>query len=148
MAVSKPELCFRSPDAPPLLLDNEPEDINSDGIQLYLRDGDGEHGVLLNPASDGQLLVRRIGAGGRTTVSASGRWARTEQGYLVTARLDLASVRQLGPGATLGFDLLVNEMQPGRLRRAGQLVWSGAGGWIYLRGDRQDSAQLGVLELS
>jgi hypothetical protein len=39
-------------------------------------------------------------------------------------------------------------MQPGRVRRAGQLVWSGAGGWIYLRGDRHDPAPLGTLELS
>jgi hypothetical protein len=38
-------------------------------------------------------------------------------------------------------------MQPGRERRAGQLVWSGGGGWVYLRGDRQSAADLGRLEL-
>jgi hypothetical protein len=27
------------------------------------------------------------------------------------------------------------------------LVWSGGGGWVYLRGDRQDPARFGVLEL-
>jgi hypothetical protein len=47
----------------------------------------------------------------------------------------------------VGFDLLVNEMQSGRVRRAGQLVWSGGGGWIWLRGDRQDPERFGVLEL-
>jgi hypothetical protein len=39
-------------------------------------------------------------------------------------------------------------MHPGRLRRAGQLVWSGGGGWVYLRGDRQSPEALGVLELA
>ena len=34
-----------------------------------------------------------------------------------------------------------------RLRRAGQLVWSGGGGWVYLRGDRQERARFGVLEM-
>jgi hypothetical protein len=51
-------------------------------------------------------------------------------------------------GDVLGFDLLVNEAHPGRLRRAGQLVWSGGGGWVYLRGDRQDPAAFGTLELA
>ena len=35
-------------------------------------------------------------------------------------------------------------MEPGRERRSGQLVWTGGGGWVYLRGDRQDPAALGV----
>ena len=42
----------------------------------------------------------------------------------------------------------MNRMRPGRERRAGQLVWSGGGGWVYLRGDRQDPARFGVLELA
>src|SRR5256886_1400396 len=39
VAVTKPELCFRAPpgDAPLLRLDNEPEDIHSDGLQVYVR---------------------------------------------------------------------------------------------------------------
>ena len=40
------------------------------------------------------------------------------------------------PGDEIGFDLIVNEMYSDRTRRAGQLVWSGGGGWVYLRGDR------------
>jgi hypothetical protein len=47
----------------------------------------------------------------------------------------------------VGFDLLVNELLPGRVRRSGQLVWSGGNGWVWLRGDRQDPARLGALEL-
>ena len=50
-------------------------------------------------------------------------------------------------GREIGFDLLVNRIEPGRERRSGQLVWSGGGGWVYLRGDRQDPSRLGVLEL-
>ena len=50
-------------------------------------------------------------------------------------------------GGTMGFDLIVNEMLPGRVRRAGQLVWSGGNGWVWLHGDRQPAARFGVLEL-
>src|SRR6266576_6864212 len=50
-------------------------------------------------------------------------------------------------GARVGFDLIVNELLPGRLRRTGQLVWSGGNGWVWLRGDRQDPSRFGVLEL-
>jgi len=50
-------------------------------------------------------------------------------------------------GGRLRFDLLVNEMLPGRTRRAGQLVWSGGNGWVFLQGDGQDPARFGVLEL-
>jgi hypothetical protein len=50
-------------------------------------------------------------------------------------------------GAHVAFDLIVNEMLPARTRRTGQLVWSGGGGWIWLRGDRQDPARFGMLEL-
>jgi len=39
--VTKPDLCFRTAGAPPLRLDNEPDDIHSDGLQVYLRDPDG-----------------------------------------------------------------------------------------------------------
>jgi hypothetical protein len=46
-------------------------------------------------------------------------------------------------GGTVGLDVIVNEMPPGRARRRGQLVLAGAGGGaVYLRGDRHDAAQL------
>jgi hypothetical protein len=51
------------------------------------------------------------------------------------------------PGDQIGFDLLVNQMLPDRQRRAGQLVWSGGGGWVWLRGDRQNPERFGILEL-
>jgi hypothetical protein len=50
-------------------------------------------------------------------------------------------------GGRVGFDLIVNEMLPGRMRRTGQLVWSGGNGWVWLRGDRQSPSRFGVLEL-
>ncbi|HEV8150474.1 MAG TPA: heparinase II/III family protein, partial [Gemmatimonadales bacterium] len=144
VAVSKPELVFRAPDAPPLLLDNEPEDIHSDGLQLYWQAGTEERAFLVVPRPDGGLQARSIIP---SDAKVTGRWRQTSEGYLVTLRLEDPVIPLLGPGAQFRFDLLVNEMQPGRLRRAGQLVWSGGGGWIYLRGDRHDLLQAGVLEL-
>lgn len=146
VAVSKPELIFRPPDAPPLALDNEPEDINSDSLQVYLRHEEGVTAFLVTPQADGAVRGRSIGVA-TPGAAVRGRWKRTGEGYLATLRLDDPRIRVLGPGIRVGFDLLVNEMLPDRLRRSGQLVWSGAHGWIYLRGDRQDPSRLGGLEL-
>ena len=63
------------------------------------------------------------------------------------ARHQAAGWSDVRLGDRIEFDLLVNEMQPERLRRAGQLVWSGGGGWVWLRGDRQDPSRFGTLEL-
>ena len=42
-----------------------------------------------------------------------------------------------------GLDVLVNDAEPGRLRRRGQLVMSGADDeFVYLRGDRHDPSRL------
>jgi hypothetical protein len=143
--VAKPDLIFRDPAAAPLNLDNEPEDINGDGLQVYLRLDRDTAGVLVTPLASCEVRTRAIGT--ETELAVSGRWDRTEDGYLVTLALEEPAIRNLHPGSRVGFDLIVNEMQPGRQRRAGQLVWSGHGGWVYLRGDRHDPGQLGVLEL-
>src|SRR5258706_8225979 len=43
--VTKPDLCLRPQDAPPLRLDNEPDGIHSDGLQVYVADeAGGERG--------------------------------------------------------------------------------------------------------
>ncbi len=76
-----------------------------------------------------------------------GAWARTESGYTVTAAIPVPAWKSVAPHETIRFDLLVNQATSGRERRAGQLVWSGGGGWVYLRGDRQDRARFGVLEM-
>ena len=43
--VVKAETIVRPDDAPPLRLDNEPDDIHADGVQMYLRPGAGRSGL-------------------------------------------------------------------------------------------------------
>ena len=156
--VTKPDLCLRPGDAPPLGLDNEPDDIHSDGLQVYIaaggegEKGEGYVGYLIVPDKSGRGV--RAAA---TTDSApppsgdplgvEGGWQRTEHGYRVTVRVPWPAQARPHVGGRVGFDLIINEMLPGRVRRAGQLVWSGGNGWVWLRGDRQDPSRFGVLEL-
>lgn len=147
--VHKSDVRFRTTDAPPLELDNEPEDLHSDGLQVYLHpydSGEPVGGLVLVPQPGGKLHCRDIGTGEAEPLQATGSWALTEAGYLVTVRLRKGDITPTG-GARFGFDLLVNEMRPDRLRRAGQLVWSGGNGWVYLRGDRHEVRSLGSIEL-
>ena len=149
--VTKPELCFRPADAPPLRLDNEPDDIHSDGMQVYL--GDPESGdsvgylVVPEGTESGSVRVRGAGESPGAPADARGRWRRLAQGYRVTMGIAWPEWQRAHVGGQLRFDLLVNEMAPGRERRSGQLVWSGGNGWVWLRGDRQDPDRFGVLEL-
>jgi hypothetical protein len=47
------------------------------------------------------------------------------------------------PDTLVDLDLIVNEKPPGRERRRGQLLLSGASGeFVYLRGDRHEVARL------
>ena len=147
--VVKAEAVYRPSDAPPLRLDNEPDDLHSDGLQLYLRiEADGPvYGFLVVPADeDGGIRVHVIEGCAGAKEMVMGGWRRGETGYSMTLAVALPdwSVR---PRDEIQFDLAVNEMYPDRARRAGQLVWSGGGGWVYLRGDRQSVARFGVLEL-
>lgn len=149
VAVTTPEPFFRPAGAAPLRLDNDPDEIHSDGLQLYVRpDAAGPvYGFLVVPDPDtGRIRVRATTGSAGAPEMVRGAAQRTDEGYAVTLAL---TVREWEPraGDELGFDLLVNRMEPGRERRVGQLVWSGGGGWVYLRGDRQDPAALGVLEL-
>jgi hypothetical protein len=146
--VRKTDVWFRPADAPPLLLDNETDDVHSDGLQVYVadREGRGFAGFLVVPVADGTLRVRPAG-GSATPGSVTGSWHATPEGYRVTLRLAWPEWLRPHPGAEIGFDLLVNEMYADRVRRAGQLVWSGGNGWVYLQGDRQDPDRMGVLEL-
>jgi hypothetical protein len=147
--VRKPELVVRSDDAPPLRLDNEPDDIHADGIQVYLRPAPGQpmYGFLIAPSGDdGAIRVRGASGAAGDPGMVRGGWQPTESGYSVSVAIAPPGWEPR-PGTEIGFDLLVNRIEPGRERRSGQLVWSGGGGWVYLRGDRQDPARLGVLEL-
>jgi Heparinase II/III-like protein/Carbohydrate family 9 binding domain-like len=148
--VVKPEVMPRDPGSRPLRLDNEPDEIHSDGLQVYLRLPYDESivGILIVPSTDeGGLIARGIAGTAGTSEIVRGSWEPTDSGYRITAAISPPGWSALRPGEAIGFDLLVNEMQSGRLRRAGQLVWSGGGGWVWLRGDRQDPARFGTLEL-
>ncbi len=147
--VRKPELRVRSAAAPPLRLDNEPDDIHADGVQLYVRPAPDRpvYGFLVVPSEeDGTIRVRSASGTAGSPDMVRGAWRPSGQGYTLTLGLALPEWSPR-PGGSVGFDLLVNRIEEGRERRSGQLVWSGGGGWVYLRGDRQDPASLGVLEL-
>ncbi len=148
--VVKAETIVRPADAPPLRLDNEPDDIHADGVQLYLLpEPDGPvYGFLVALADDhGGIRVSRTSGSAADPSMVTGAWQPTGTGYSLALRVTLPEWHPRG-GDVLGFDLLVNEAHPGRLRRAGQLVWSGGGGWVYLRGDRQPADAFGTLELA
>jgi len=147
--VRNPKLLIRSAAAPPLRLDNEPDDIHADGIQLYVRTAPDRpaYGFLIVPSGDdGAIRVRAASGTSGDAAMVRGAWQPAESGYTLSAAVALPEWTP-HPGDEIGFDLLVNRIEPGRERRSGQLVWSGGGGWVYLRGDRQDPASFGVLEL-
>jgi hypothetical protein len=148
--VVKPEVFARDPKAPPLQLDNEPDEIHGDGIQVYFRlpADEAVHGLLIVPSTEaGGLTARPVPGTLSGPDAVRGGWQRTESGYTLTVAIIPAGWEQFRPGDEIAFDLLVNQMLPDRMRRAGQLVWSGGGGWVWLRGDRQDPERLGSLEL-
>ncbi len=146
--VAKAEPWFRPPGSAPLDLDNEPDDIHSDGLQIYLADDQGaECGVLVVPEPGGTLRVSTIG-NDDAGPEVRGAWQPLDGGYRVTLSVEPAWWTEASVTRGAAFDLIVNEMRPGRTRRAGQLVWSGGGGWVWLRGDRQSRARFGRIDLA
>jgi hypothetical protein len=149
--VIKPDLVLRAADAAPLLLDNEPDDIHSDGLQVYVRlEADGPvYGFLVVPEPECEALRVRVAAGyAGSPEMVRGAWAPADVGYILTLELRLPDWESRTYSDRIGFDLLINEMLPDRERRSGQLVWSGGSGWVWLRGDRQPPDRLGELELA
>jgi hypothetical protein len=148
--VIHPQPVFGSSGDAALRLDNEPDLIHADGVQVHLRLPDGRtFGWVISPDSAGSgVQVHAVQGTSAIAGQVNGGWRRTQNGYGLTIRIELAGWPPARTDGTIGFDLQVNEMQPGRLRRAGQLVWTGGGGWVYLRGDRQDPKRFGVLELA
>jgi hypothetical protein len=147
--VRKPELLVRSAAAPPLRLDNDPDDIHADGIQLYVRTAPERpvYGFLVVPSGDdGTIRIRATSGTSGHADMVRGAWQPTGTGFTISVAVAVPEWAPR-PGDEIAFDLLVNRIEPGRERRSGQLVWSGGGGWVYLRGDRQDPASFGVLEL-
>jgi hypothetical protein len=149
VVVTKSDIVIQPADAAPLNLDNEADDIHCDGIQAYLRlPDDSVQGYVITPGEDDGLRVRVVAGLSGDATGVTGAWCQTDEGYCITARFAEPAFASLREGTRLGFDLVVNEARPDRVRRAGQLVWAGGGGWVYLRGDRQDEADFGVLELA
>ncbi|MDP9176532.1 MAG: heparinase II/III-family protein [Gemmatimonadota bacterium] len=141
--VSHVHRCFVAVDAENPL-DNEPAAINGAGVQLYVVAGERKGGWLLVPdPSSRNVTVHEI-EGWEKGLRVSAGWEPTESGYALVAEVALPT------GTTeASLDVIVNETAPGRERRRGQLVLSGARGeFVYLRGDRHDAARLLRFSLS
>ena len=125
-------------------LDNEPADINSDGVQLHLIVPDvprapghtRELTYVLVPEPGGATVRVKARSSGSQAPAASVRWDATAAGYSIRCAMPLAALG-LAPGSTFLLGVVVNDMASGRERRRGQLVLGGADGeFVYLRGDR------------
>ena len=116
--------------------DNEPASINGDSVQLYAVSSAGGAGLLLVP--NGAVVDARRIDGWRNDMTVTATWMPTASGYRLSALLDVGA-----RASELELDVIINETAPGRARRRGQLVLSGANGeFVYLRGDRHDSSRL------
>ncbi len=117
-------------------LDNEPASINGDSVQLYAMAGSRNVGVLLVP--DGPSVASRLVDGWANNLAVDAKWRPTASGYCLEATIHID-----GRTPEFSLDVLVNDVAPGRARRRGQLVLSGAQGeFVYLRGDRHDPSRL------
>lgn len=118
--------------------DNDPAAIHGDGVQLYVDTGDRAAGWLLVPRDGGEEVGRRVAEGWPDSLPIDASWRASKEGYVLTVEVTLPSGLE-----EVGVDVLVNEIAPGRTRRRGQLVLSGARGeFVYLRSDRHDRERL------
>ena len=142
VSVEKGKVVFRPPDAPDPALDNEHPDIHSDGVQLYVaaRGWDRPAGWLVVPEEPAPRLRVRPVDGLRADVPMEAQWIAESRGYAMIFEIPVAALGS-GREVPVAIDLIVNEMSKGRVRRRGQLVLSGGGGWTYLQGDRQSPAR-------
>jgi hypothetical protein len=144
-SVYKRDVCFRTEAAPDPRLDNETSDIHSDGLQCYAAVG-GWRGWLAVPVvGSTSVRVAPVHALGRSDTQVDARWCPLEEGYAIVVEIDTG--RAIRTGDEYLVNLVVNEMYPGRTRRAGQLALAGGGGWVYLRGDREHEASAAVAEV-
>jgi hypothetical protein len=108
-------------------------------VQLYVQAGERAGGWLLVPAlGSHDVVVHRIDGWSADDLTVAAEWREIPSGWSLSARVELP----LG-STNVDLDVIVNEIAPGRARRRGQLVLSGADGeFIYLRGDRHDRGRL------
>lgn len=119
-------------------LDNEPPEINGDGMQLYVIAGGRRGGWTIVPVEHSRAARARPVRGWDDLLLDDARWADTVDGYELTASLVVA-----GADEPVRLGLAINETAAPRARRRGQLVLGGARGeWVYLRGDRLDEERL------
>jgi hypothetical protein len=119
-------------------LDNDPAAIHGDGVQLYVDAGSWESGWLLVPIPGTSDVAGRVAEGWRGELPLSVTWRPSGDGYALTAEVTLPT-----DVAEFGVDVLVNESAPGRTRRRGQLVLSGAHReFVYLRAERHERERL------
>jgi hypothetical protein len=117
-------------------LDNEHPDINGHGVQLYLASSAGMGAWVIVPEADSDAARVRAIPGWEPYVTPVAGWRRTEGGFDMRIQLPVTD-------AEFALDVIVNDAGPGRARRRGQLVMSGANGeFAYLRGDRHDPSRL------
>ena len=118
--------------------DNDPFAIHGDGVQLYVVAGEQVAGWLLVPITDSNLVARRTAEGWSDALPLDAVWQPLAHGYSLVATITLP--RHV---ATVDLDVVVNESAPGRTRRRGQLVLSGARDeFVYLRADRHERERL------
>ena len=148
VTVTKPDVILGDPVPAPLRLDNEPDDIHLDGVQVYYRVAGGPAwGFLIRPSEGGGVVARAISGSPADPVALEGGSTISDEGYCLTVALPCPELHRLPPQPVIGFDLVVNEARAGRVRRAGQLAWGGGHGWVYLRGDRRAESEWGQLAL-
>ncbi|MEA3246932.1 MAG: heparinase II/III family protein, partial [Gemmatimonadota bacterium] len=118
--------------------DNEHADVNGHGIQLYYATPSGSGAWMAVPDTHtGAVRVRPVPGWGSAPIPRA-EWRRVAGGFEVGVRIP-ADART----DHFALDVIVNDASPGRVRRRGQLVMSGAEGeFAYLRGDRHDPARL------
>jgi hypothetical protein len=125
--------------------DNENADVNGHGVQLYLRTFFDAGAWMIVPEQGAKVARVRPLEGWGTLAVRDATWAKTADGFSVRVRVALPPLPPKYPKSVypVSIDVLVNETAPGRERRRGQLVLSGArDDFVYLRGDRHDVSRL------
>ncbi len=138
-------------------LDNEPADVNADGVQWYFRPvpRDGEQpkdawtaAGLHVPVADGaDAATPRATALVAKSPMPTGHWLATSSGWAMRLVWPLHAL-PVNSEQSVGFECVVNERPEWRERRRGQLVLGGGGGFGYLAGARREPTQFLRLDLA